>query len=145
MDDLLDPYAAQMPFRFDGPEWLLIGIGAVLLRAIPLLILVGAILKLRAFPGLRNLHRTLLAATLLVIALGATEGLAPALVPPDLRVSGVWSFLWIFAVAFVAVAWTRSAIRTRLRPRGIEIATLAALAALALAASGLILPGLGAA
>lgn len=144
MDALLDSYAADAALGFPGPEWALILSGAVLLRLLPALIMLGAVLKLRRFPEIRSLHILLLISAGLLIALALIETMAPALVPMALRTSGVWSFLWIFAGAWVAVTWVRSAIRTRLRPRGIDIATLACGAALALAASGLILPELGA-
>lgn len=107
--------------------------GAVLLRLIPVLVFWGAILKLRRYPTLRPLHWILLITTLLLATLGLVDGLAPGTVPASWRASGAWSFVWTFAVAWLAVTWTRSAFKTRLRPRAPDIATLCAAAALAVA------------
>lgn len=140
MDPTLGIAPGDTPFDFTAAEWALVLTGALLMRALPLLIALSAILKLRRFPALRPLHALLLAATGLTIALGLIDTMAPGLVPVGLRNSGVWSFFWIFALAWLGVTWVRSAIKTGLRPRATDIATLACAAALALAASGLILP-----
>lgn len=128
-----DSFTAPDDFGFSlsSPELTLIVIGALLLRALPLLIAASAILKLRRFPALRPLHALLLAATLLTASLGLIDTLAPNVIPLALRTSGLWSFLWIFAITLLAVTWIRSAIKTRLRPRALDIATLATIAALA--------------
>lgn len=118
----------------------LIVVGAVLLRAIPILIAISALIKLRRFPALRPLHTILLVDLALIAALALIDTLAPGLVPNALRTSGLWSFLWIFAIAWLVVTWTRSAIKTRMRPRVLDIATLVTVAAMALA---LLLPMAG--
>lgn len=118
---------------FSGPEFALVLFGALVLRAIPLLIALSAILKLYRFPDLRPLHILLLTSTMLLGTLGLIDILIPNAIPMSLRTSGAWSFLWIFAVAWLAVIWIRSAIKTKLRPRILDIATLAAIAAMALA------------
>lgn len=130
-----DPVTAYEGFGLglSGPEFALVLTGAALIRLIPVLIFASALMKLRRFPTLRPLHLILLSCTLLVAALGLIETLAPGGVPSAWRSAGVWSFLWIFAIAWLAVTWTRSAIRTRLRPRALDIATLAAAAALLVA------------
>ncbi|OAN84531.1 hypothetical protein A8B78_06640 [Jannaschia sp. EhC01] len=130
-----DPITGYADFglAFSGPQFALVLVGAALIRLIPLLIFVSAILKLRRFPEQRPLHWILLVATLLVAALGLIETLALGAVPQSWRTSGLWSFLWIFAVSWLAVSWTRSAIKTALRPRGLDIATLVAAAALLVA------------
>ncbi|ABD54653.1 hypothetical protein [Jannaschia sp. CCS1] len=130
-----DAYSAPDDFGFglSGPEFALVLAGATLIRLIPLLILISAILKLRRFPDLHALHILLLASVLLVAVLGAAETFAPGAIPTALRTSGVWSFVWIFAVAWLCVTWTRSALKTRLRPRVPDIATLVAAAALMIA------------
>jgi hypothetical protein len=110
-------------------ELSLVVIGAILLRAVPLLVLAAALVKLKRFPALRALHGTLLASVLLIGLLALVEAARPACVPS----ADIWSFLWIFAVAWLCVTWTRSAIKTGLRPRLLDIATLAALAGTALA------------
>lgn len=120
-------------FSLSGPEFTLILIGALLLRALPLLIAVSAVLKLYRFPDLRALHILLLLATLLIGSLGLIDGLAPNAIPMAFRTSGFWSYLWLFAIAWLTVTWTRSAIKTRLRPRVTDIATLTIIAALMLA------------
>lgn len=107
----------------------LVVIGAILLRAVPLLMLASALVKLKRFPALRALHGTLLASVLLIGLLALIEAALPAWVPS----ADVWSSLWIFAVAWLCVTWTRSASKTGLRPRLLDIATLAALAGTALA------------
>lgn len=117
--------AEQAGFGFSGPELLLGLMGAVIVRLIPLLILISAAIKLRRYPDLRALHLVLIAAVFLLTAVGAIDTFAPSVVPGGLRASGGWSFLWIFAVSWLAVTWVRSAIKTQLRPRGIDIATLA--------------------
>lgn len=139
MDSLIFP-ADGGPVNFSGADWALILAGAALLRVLPLLMLVGAVLKLRRFPDLRALHLNLLVSALLVVTLGLIDTVYPALIPLPVRTTGAWSFLWIFAIAWLGVTWTRSALKTGLRPRWIEIATLSCAATLALAASGLILP-----
>lgn len=130
-----DTFTAPDDFGFSlsQPELTLILIGAALLRALPLLIAASAILKLRRFPTLRPLHILLLLSTLLIATLGLIDTTAPNAIPMTLRTSGLWSFLWIFAIAWLVITWVRSAIKTRLRPRVLDIATLATLAALALA------------
>lgn len=125
--------ADDFGLSFSGPELTLILIGAMLLRALPILIALSAILKLRRFPTLRPLHILLLLATILTATLGLIDTLVPNAIPMALRTSGLWSFLWIFALSLLAVAWIRSAVKTRLRPRALDIATLAVLAALAIA------------
>ncbi|UWQ97070.1 hypothetical protein K3728_07580 [Rhodobacteraceae bacterium M385] len=129
LDDPL-PTAADFGMSFSDPAFALILIGAALLRLIPVLIVISAVIKLRRYPALRPLHLLLLISTLLVIFLGGIEALAPALIPTPWRASGVWSFVWIFAVAWMAVGWTRSAFKTGLRPRGLDIPTLVAAAGL---------------
>lgn len=140
MDPTFGIAPGDTPLDFTNAELALVLTGALLLRALPLLIAIGAILKLRRFPALRPLHALLLAATGLVITLGLIDTTAPGLVPTPLRNSGLWSFLWLFALAWLGVTWVRSALKTRLRPLWIEVATLACAVALGLAASGLILP-----
>ncbi|QXT38819.1 hypothetical protein [Gymnodinialimonas ceratoperidinii] len=123
----------MLPDDFGGVlsqgELTLVIIGAMLLRAVPLLVLASSLVKLKRFPALRALHFTLLASVLLIGVLALIEVALPALVPS----ANIWSSLWIFAVAWLCVTWTRSAIKTGLRPRVLDIATLAALAGTALA------------
>ncbi|WP_341861072.1 hypothetical protein [Gymnodinialimonas sp. 57CJ19] len=127
LDDSL-PTAADFGMSFSDPAFALILIGAALLRLIPVLIVISAVIKLRRYPALRPLHSLLLISTLLVIFLAGVEAFVPALIPTPWRTTGVWSFVWIFAVAWMAVGWTRSAFKTGLRPRGLDIPILVAAA-----------------
>lgn len=131
----MDPATLPDDFgsSFSQGALMLIVAGAFLLRALPVLIAVGAIVKLRRFPALRPLHGILLISTLLLAALALIDTFIPAMVPEALRTSGFWFFLWTFAVAWTGLGWIRSAIKTRLRPRALDIATLATLAAALLA------------
>lgn len=129
LDETL-PAAADFGMSFSDPAFALILIGAALLRLIPVLIVTSAVIKLWRYPTLRALHSLLLISTLLVVFLGGIEAFASALIPTPWRTSGVWSFIWIFAVAWMAVGWTRSAFKTGLRPRGLDIPTLVAAAGL---------------
>ncbi len=138
MDDIIDLYAADSPLNFSSFTWAMILLGAAALRLLPALMAVGAILKLRTFPTLRPLHTLLLAELAFLAALVLAETFS--LVPATFRVTGIWSFLWVFAIAWIAVTWIRSAIKTRLRPRWIDIATLATAAALIFSLSAAILP-----
>lgn len=102
----------------------LIFAGAVLLRAIPFLILISTLIKLRRFQALRRMHYDLFAATLLLFGLALFDTFAPEDLARAVHTSQLGSFAWIFAAAWLAVTWTRSAIKTRLRPRVLDIATL---------------------
>lgn len=142
----MDPEILSIPDDFGGTfsqsAFLLIVAGSVLLRCLPVLIAASAILKLRRFPTLRPLHTILLISTLLLAALALIDTFAASAVPNALRTSGLWFFLWIFAIAWTGVSWTRSAIKTRLRPRALDIATLvvftATVLAIALPMAGLV-------
>ena len=120
------------PFDFTNTQWAMILAGAALLRLLPLLMLVSGVLKLRRFPDLRAVHHNLIGSAGLVVILALIDTLWFDLIPMELRTTFFWSFLWIFAIAWLLVAWLRSAIKTRLRPRGIEIAVLTCGALLAL-------------
>ena len=126
---------AGLPQDLSGPEWALILVLSIGIRALPLLMLVGAIAKIRAFPALRPLHVLLLVELVLLAALATLEFGLSDLVPGTWRASDTWSFLWIFVIAWVAITWLRSAIKTRLRPRWIEWPT-AGLAIVILIISG---------
>ncbi len=129
---------------FAASEWALILTGALLIRLIPALMLVGGLLKLREFPDLRAVHLNLITSAALVVILSLIDTIWPEIIPTALRASFFWSFFWMFAIAWLAVAWVRSAFKTGLRPRWIEVATLACTAALGIAAMGFILPSFGA-
>ncbi|GAB5446636.1 hypothetical protein [Gymnodinialimonas sp.] len=133
----MDPEILSLSDDFDSTfsqgAMLLIVAGALLLRILPVLIATGAIIKLRCFPHLRPLHAILLISTLLLAMLALIETFAPAIVPDPLLTSGFWVFLWIFAIAWTGVSWIRSAIKTRLRPRALDLTTLAIVATAILA------------
>ncbi len=131
--DPVDAYIGHDSPLFSGPVLALILVAVVLLRVIPLLIAASAIVKLYRFPVLRSLHTLLLIATGLIATLTLIDDTSlHQIVPAALRTSGMWSSLWIFAIAWLGVTWVRSAIKTRLRPRVLDIATLAAIAICAL-------------
>lgn len=128
----IDPATAVEALDLAGPATALILAAVTLAYTVPVLVAVSALVKLRRFPALRALHRLLLTSTLLIGLLALIEGQVPVL-PDALRASGTWAFVWAFAVAWLAVTWTRSAIKTRLRPRALDLATLTVLAAALLA------------
>jgi hypothetical protein len=139
MDPLPDLYTGDAPFQFSPLTWAMILVGAVALRLLPVLMAIGALVKLRAFPALRALHVLLLIELALIAALALADTFA--LVPGSYRITGLWSFLWVFAIAWAMVTWVRSAYKTRLRPRWIDLATLACAAILIFAFSAALLPG----
>lgn len=138
MDPFTNIPTEDIALYFSAFTWAMILLGAVTMRLLPLLMAVGAVLKLRAFPEMRPLHVLLLIELALLGALALVETFA--LVPGSWRVTGAWSFLWIFIIAWTLVTWVRSAMKTRLRPRWIEIATLACAALLVFSLSAAILP-----
>ncbi|WP_224814433.1 hypothetical protein [Hasllibacter sp. MH4015] len=111
-----------------GPQIALIGALVILMRLIPILIGLGAILKLRRFPHLRALHWTLLTSAGLALSVGLVDLLARALVSDAARHSGTWFFIVLFAISWLAVTWIRSLLKTRMQPRWIDVAALAVLA-----------------
>ncbi len=140
MDTFSELYATDTAFQFSTFTWAMILLGAATLRLLPILIGVGAVLKLRAFPALRPLHILLLIELGFLAALALAETFA--LVPGSFRITGIWSFLWVFALAWIAITWVRSAMKTRLRPRWIDIATLLCAALLIFSFSAAILPAM---
>lgn len=117
-------------FGFTWFELAIIFTGAALICALPILILVSAILKLRRFPHRRTLHILLLISCTLAVSLAIIGITSPEIIPIALRTSGVWSFTWIFAFAWLAVTWSRSALKTGLRTQALDVATLAVVASL---------------
>ncbi|MEJ6388173.1 hypothetical protein [Gymnodinialimonas ulvae] len=138
MESFADLPANDALFQFSRFTWAMIFLGAVALRLLPVLMAIGALVKLRAFPQLRALHILLLIELVLIAALALADTFD--LVPGSYRVTGLWSFLWVFAIAWAAVTWTRSAWKTRLHPRWIDIATLACATAVIFAFSATLLP-----
>ena len=138
MDSFTNIPPDDIPLNFSAFTWAMILIGAAMMRLLPALMALGAVLKLRAFPALRSLHILLLIELAFIAALALAETFS--LVPGSWRVTGIWSFLWVFAIAWAAVTWIRSAFKTRLRPRWIEIATLACATLLIFSLSAAILP-----
>ncbi|MBF9045441.1 hypothetical protein HKCCE4037_19050 [Rhodobacterales bacterium HKCCE4037] len=138
MDPFTNIPTEDIALNFSAFTWAMIVLGAVTMRLLPLLMAVGAVLKLRAFPEMRPLHVLLLIELALLGALALVETFA--LVPGNWRVTGAWSFLWIFVIAWTLVTWVRSAMKTRLRPRWIEITTLVCAALLIFSLSAAILP-----
>lgn len=134
---------AFAPPDLAGTEWGLILLGAVLLRALPLLLVVTGIVKYRRFAERRARHAQLIVAGALLLLLLAVETLIGGLVPQGWRQSGLWSFLWVFAVAWAALTWVQSARATGLRPRWLDGGVLAAAGLLALSFAALMLPGHG--
>jgi len=140
MESFADIPPRDLPLNFSAFTWAMILLGAAAMRLLPALMTLGAILKFRAFPALRPLHVLLLIELAFLAALALVETFN--LVPGRFRVTGIWSFLWIFAIAWIAITWTRSAIRTGLRPRWIEVATLVCAALLVFSLSAAVLPGM---
>ncbi len=138
MDPLANIPPGDIPLNFSAFTWAMILVGAATMRLLPALMALGAVLKLRAFPDLRSLHILLLIELAFIAALALAETFA--LVPGSFRVTGIWSFLWVFAIAWAAVTWIRSALKTRLRPRWIDITTLTCAALLIFSLSAAILP-----
>lgn len=138
MEPLPDLYTDEALFQFSPFTWAMILLGAGALRLLPVLMAIGALVKLRAFPDLRALHVLLLIELTLIAALALAETFD--LVPGTYRITGVWSFLWVFAIAWAVVTWMRSAWKTRLRPRWIDCATLVCAATLIFAFSAALLP-----
>jgi len=127
----------DIPLNFTGTEWVLIFVGAGALRLLPLLILLSGIIKLRRFPELRSHHQLLLIEIGVLAFFALADWYGGALIPPAIRNAGLYSFVWIFLIAWVAVTWIRSAIKTRLRPRWVDIPTLLTACALAASFGGL--------
>ena len=138
MDDIIDLYAADSPLNFSAFTWAMILLGAATLRLLPALMALGAILQLRAVPQFRSLPILLLAELAFLAALVLAETFS--LVPGSFRITGIWSFLWVFVIAWITVTWIRSGLKTRLRPRWIDIATLTTATALIFSLSAAILP-----
>ncbi|MBY6199914.1 hypothetical protein KUV65_00935 [Maritalea mobilis] len=134
--------AGFAPLDFSPALWIAVMAAGVLIRALPLWLVIGGLLKARRFPEDRRRHVTQAIAAGLVLLLFLIEGFAIGLVPERLRTSGIWSFVWIFAVVWSLLTWAHSARASRLRPRwmeGIALA-LAVLGAVSLGAV-LVLPG----
>lgn len=124
--DPVDAYIGHDSPLIAGPMFAAILVAVIALRVIPLLIAASAIVKLSRFPDLRPLHILLLITSGLIATLTVIDDTSlRQIVPATLRTSGTWSFLWIFAIAWLGVTWVRSAIKTRLRPRVLDLATLA--------------------
>ncbi|MEX3015820.1 hypothetical protein [Gymnodinialimonas hymeniacidonis] len=138
MDQFANIPPEDIPLNFSAFTWAMIFLGAATMRVLPALMALGAILKLRAFPELRSLHVLLLIELAFIAALALAETFS--LVPGSFRVTGIWSFLWVFAIAWAVVTWIRSAIKTGLRPRWIDTATLVCAALLVFSLSAAILP-----
>lgn len=117
-------------FAFTWLELAIIATGGVLICALPILILVSAVRKLRQFPHLRTLHILLLISCTLAVTLAVIGVTSPEVIPVALRTSGMWSSIWVFAFAWLGVTWVRSAIKTGLRTQAFDMATLAVGAAL---------------
>lgn len=140
----MDPVDAYIGHdtSFSSTQWIMMLALAALIRLIPVLIAVSAVFKLRRFAHLRPLHILLLIAAISVSLLDLIDITAlRAWVPSALRTSGVWSFLWLFCLAWLAVTWTRSAFKTRLQPRALEAATLICVATSALCLAVLLVTG----
>ncbi len=138
MESFANIPTGDMPLNFSAFTWAMILVGAATMRLLPVLMAIGAVAKYRAFPDLRSLHVLLLIELALIAALALAETVR--LVPDSFRATGLWSFLWVFAIAWVAVTWIRSAWKTGLRPRWIDIATLCCAALLIFALSASFLP-----
>lgn len=132
----IPPDPGFAPLDFSPPLWVAVIAAGLLIRALPLWLVLGGLIKARRHPEGRRQHLTQTVAAGLVLILFTVEALAPGLVPQALRRAGAWSFVWVFAVAWTLLAWAQSLRAAQARPRWVEgvAVTLAALCGLSLGA-----------